>query len=282
MTARGNNNKYQPITIWRRERERESRTYIIRRLFFCFSSFPVLFHFVSQMDEKGCRRWFAKTVTSRHSHLCDVFAVAEIAEAARQTRTAHTPDLKTKRKKKRICSKKNKRERAADEETQCLVFCLFFKQKRNKVTWRVYNNHVVYMNLQTNEKVVGIRKIAVAKSDGVYFYVGITWCVYALVASRVHSPICATCPIRKLVADFWKPLIVESAKWTSMTIALELSILYLYIRRAATVRITYKPFRISRLYYTILWLHSIVFPREKTTTSVDCPCVAINSIHSLL
>lgn len=89
-----------------------------------------------------------------------------------QTDTNGThPRPQNKKKKKRICSKKNKRERAADEETQCLVFCLFFKQ--NGIKWLGgYIIIMLYMNLQTNEKVVGIRKIAVAKSDGVYFYVG--------------------------------------------------------------------------------------------------------------
>jgi hypothetical protein len=82
-----------------------------------------------------------------------VFAVAEIAEAARQTRTAHTPDLKTKRKKKGFAQRKTKeRERESSRRRDAMSGFLFvFQTKRNKVTWRVYNNHVVYESTNKRE-----------------------------------------------------------------------------------------------------------------------------------
>jgi hypothetical protein len=59
-----------------------------------------------------------------------VFAVAEIAEAARQTRTAHTPDLKTKRKKKGFAQRKTKeREREQQTKRRNVWFFVCFSNK---------------------------------------------------------------------------------------------------------------------------------------------------------
>jgi hypothetical protein len=65
--------------------------------------------------------------------------------------------------------------------------------------------------------------------------------------------------------------------WPSLSNCL----LYTSIRRAATVRITYKPFRIETTLFTVLWFHSIVFPREKTTTSVEIVRVSPSILFTL-
>jgi hypothetical protein len=83
-----------------------------------------------------------------------VFAVAEIAEAARQTRTAHTPRPQNKKKKKKgFAQRKTKeRERESSRRRDAMSGFLFvFQTKRNKVTWRVYNNHVVYESTNKRE-----------------------------------------------------------------------------------------------------------------------------------
>lgn len=111
-----------------------------------------------------------------------------------QTDTNGThPRPQNKKKKKRICSKKNKRERerAADEETQCLVFCLFFKQ--NGIKWLGgYIIIMLYMNLQTNEKVVGKKENCSCEiGRRLYFYVGnmmrVGACRFTCISARLRD-----------------------------------------------------------------------------------------------
>ncbi len=96
---------------------------------------------------------------------------------------------------------------------------------------------------------------------------------YVFVSRVISARLCGN-PIWKLVADFWKPLIVQTAKWIS---DYRSQIVYCISTCCGNSGITYKPFRMARL---LLWFIQFCFP-EKRQQQANCPCVTINSIPSL-